>query len=332
MSDKVYDCIIVGGGPAGLGAAIYAARDRMSTVILEKFYPGGQIATTDRIENYPGYEKISGPDLIEKMLNQATNFGAEMKMSSEVKKMERLDDGNIKVSCGKEEYVGRSVILSPGSSYRKLGVPGEEEFRNAGAGVSYCGTCDAAFFKGRKVIAVGGGNTAVEDTLHLAKYASEVVMVHRRDEFRATPILVEELYSKVNGPDANITLRLDSVVTNIGGEGKVQNATIKNVKTGEEADETCDGVFIFIGMVPNTHFLDGFVGLTDTGFIKCESAFLRTAVPGVFVAGDCRADAAMQLVTAVGDGVNCAMMLKNYFRDPSWWDVPAADTLEPGKW
>ena len=332
MSEIVYDCIIVGGGPAGLGAAIYTARDRSSTLVLEKFYPGGQIATTDRIENYPGYEKISGPDLIEKMVNQAKGFGAEIKMSSGVTKLEKLEDGNIKIYCGKAEYVGRSVILAPGSSYRKLGVPGEEEFRNAGAGVSYCGTCDAPFFRDRKVIAVGGGNTAIEDTIHLAKYASEVVMVHRRQEFRATKVLVEELMNKVNAPDANITLRLDSVVSKINGEGKAESATIKNVKTGEEADESCDGVFIFIGMVPNTEFLEGFVELTDSGFIKCDPAFLRTGVPGVFVAGDCRVDAAMQLVTAVGDGVNCAMMLKNYLRDPKWWDEPAADALIPGKW
>jgi thioredoxin reductase (NADPH) len=332
MTDSFYDCIIVGGGPAGLGAAIYTARDRMNTLVLEKFYPGGQIATTDRIENYPGYEKISGPDLIEKMVNQAKNFGTDIKMSSQATKLERLDDGNIKVQCGKAEYIGRSVILAPGSSYRKLGVEGEEEFRNAGAGVSYCGTCDAPFFKDKKVIAVGGGNTAVEDTIHLAKYASEVVMVHRRQEFRATKVLVEELMSKVNAADSNITLRLDSVVTKISGQDRAQSATIKNVKTEEETEENCDGVFIFIGMVPNTDFLNGFVDLTDSGFIKCDPAFLRTAVPGVFVAGDCRVDAAMQLVTAVGDGVNCAMMLKNYLRDPAWWNEPAADALTPGQW
>lgn len=320
MSDKIYDCIIIGAGPAGLAAALYTSRDRMSTLMLEKFYPGGQIATTDRIENYPGYESISGPDLIEKMIAQVNGFGAEIKMSSEVKSIERLDDGTLKVNCGKTDYFGKTIILSPGSSYRKLGVPGEDEFRSAGTGVSYCGTCDAAFFKDRKVISVGGGNTAVEDALHLAKYASEVVIVHRRQEFRATPILVEELMGKVNAPDSNIRLVLDSVVTGIKGEGKVQLATIKNVKTGDQYDEPCDGVFIFIGMTPNTAFLKGFVDLTDEGFIKCDSAFLRTKVPGIFVAGDCRQGATMQLITAVGDGVNCAMALKHYLRDKNWWN------------
>ena len=332
MSDKIYDCIIVGAGPAGLAAALYTSRDRMSTLMLEKFYPGGQIATTDRIENYPGYESISGPDLTEKMIAQVNSFGAEIKMSSEVKSIEQLDDGTLKVDCGKQQYLGKTIILSPGSSHRKLGAPGEEEFRSSGTGVSYCGTCDAAFYKDRKVVSVGGGNTAIEDALHLAKYASEVVVVHRRQEFRATPILVEELMAKVNAPDSNMRLVLDSVVTNIKGEGKVQFATIKNIKTEEEFDEPTDGVFIFIGMTPNTDFLKGFVDLNDEGFIKCEPAFLRTKVPGVFVAGDCRSGANMQLITAVGDGVNCAMMIKHYLRDKNWWNEKAADTLMPGEW
>ncbi len=332
MSHEVYDCIIVGAGPAGLGAGLYAARDRYKTVLLEKFYPGGQINTTDRIENYPGYAKIGGPELIEKMLGQVTEFGGEVKTSAEVTKMERKDDGNILVHCDDDVYEGKVVILTPGSAYRHLGVPGEEEFRNAGAGVSYCGTCDAAFFRDKKVVSVGGGNTAVEDTLHLAKFASEVVMVHRRDEFRATQVLVEELMNEVNKEGGNIRLALSSTVTAIEGEGKVERAILKDVKTGEEHAEDCDGVFIFVGMVPNTEFLKGFVELTDAGFIKCECAYLRTSVPGVFVAGDCRVGAAMQLVTAVGDGVNAAMWMKQYLRDRSWWQMPVSDMLSPKGW
>lgn len=332
MAGEIYDCIIVGGGPAGLGAALYAARDRYRTLILEKFFPGGQINTTDRIENYPGYEKIGGPELIEKMLGQATGFGAELKTSAEATKLSRLEDGTIRVECDDEVYIGRVVILCPGSSYRHLGVPGEEEFRNAGAGVSYCGTCDAAFFKDRRVVAVGGGNTAVEDTLHLTKFASEVTMVHRRQEFRATRVLVEELMAKVNEPGSNLKLRLDTTVSAIEGEGKVERARVKNVKSGQEDTIDCDGVFIFIGMVPNTDFLKGFVELTEQGFIKCECAYLRTRVPGVFVAGDCRVGAAMQLVTAVADGVNAAMWMKQYLRDPEWWKLPLSDTTHPKEW
>lgn len=330
MGKEIYDCIIVGCGPAGLGAALYTARDRFKTLVLEKFYPGGQIINTDRIENYPGFEKISGTDLVEALLSQVRQFGAEIKTSSEVTSIKRLNDGSLQVDCDEDSYVGRVVILAPGSSYRKLGVPGEEEFRSAGAGVSYCGTCDAPFFKDKKVVAVGGGNVAVEDTLHIAKFASEVTLVHRRDEFRATQVLVEELMDKVNEAGSSLKLKLDAVVTAIEGGGKVESARLKNVKTGVEENVACDGVFIFIGMVPNTDFLKGFVELTDKGFIKCDASYLRTAVPGVFVAGDCRIGAAMQLATAVGDGVLAAVMMKQYFRDLAWWGEQVSDALLPG--
>jgi len=329
---EIYDCIIVGAGPAGLGAALYSARDRFKTLILEKFYPGGQINNTDRIENYPGFEQISGPDLIEKMLNQSKTFNAQLKPSSEVTGIKQLEDKTIEVSCGKEKYITKVVILSPGSSYRKLGVPGEEEFRNAGAGVSYCGTCDAPFFKGKTVISVGGGNTAIEETLHLAKFVDKVTLIHRRDEFRATKVLTEELLEKVNEANSNIEIIYDSVVTTIEGEGKVQSAKVKNVKTNNEQDLACDGAFIFIGMVPNTEFLKGIVELSDNGFIKCDCAYLRTAIPGVFAAGDCRVGAAMQLATAVGDGVLAAIMMKQYFRDANWWNEAVSDVLQPGGW
>jgi thioredoxin reductase (NADPH) len=331
MSEN-YDCIIVGGGPAGLGAALYTARDRMKTLILEKFMPGGQIINTDRIENYPGIERIDGAGLIMQMQKQVENFGAEIKIGSEVTSLEKLEDGNIAVFCDKDKYIARAVILTPGSDYRKLGVPGEEEFRNAGAGVSYCGTCDAPFFKGKQVVAVGGGNTAVEETLHLTKFAEKVTIIHRRDEFRAARILTEELLAKANEPDSNLIIKYDTVATAIEGQDKVQSVKLKNVKNNAEEDSPCDGVFIFIGMVPNTGFLKDFVELTEHGFIKCDCAYLRTSVPGVFVAGDCRIGAAMQLATAVGDGVVAAMMLKQYFRDPNWWNEPVSDMLGPGGW
>jgi thioredoxin reductase (NADPH) len=331
MSQR-YDCIIVGGGPAGLGAALYASRDRFKTLVLEKFYPGGQINNTDRIENYPGYKDIGGTDLIMKLIDQINAFEPDMKMNTEVTGLTRLDNGDIEVRCDDETYIGRCVILAPGSSYRHLGVPGEEEFRNAGAGVSYCGTCDAPFFKDKTVVTIGGGNTAVEDTLHLAKYASKVVMVHRRQEFRATRVLTEELMNYVNKPESNLSLILDSTIAEIKGDGKVQTAVVKNLKNQETRNVACDGVFIFIGMIPNTDFLKGSVDLTEHGFIKCDPAYLRTAIPGVFVAGDCRIGAAMQLVTAIADGVNAVMWMKQYFRDPGWWNQPLTDELAPGGW
>ncbi len=329
MAEMVYDCVIIGGGPAGLGAALYTARDRLKTLILEKLMPGGQINNTNRIENYPGYEQIDGPGLIERMQKQVESFGAEIKSLSEVTKLEKRQDGHIAIHCGDAVYVARAVILAPGSNYRKLGVPGEDEFRDAGAGVSYCGTCDAPFFRDREVVSVGGGNTALEEALHLTKYASKVTVIHRRDEFRADKILAEELVAKANEPNSNLVIKYDTVATAIEGDGKVQSAKLKNVKTNAEEDCPCDGVFIFVGMEPNTDFLKGFVELTDQGFIKCDCAYLRTSVPGVFVAGDCRIGAAMQLVTAVADGVNAALMLKQHFRDPAWWSTPVSDVLQP---
>jgi thioredoxin reductase (NADPH) len=331
MSER-YDCIIIGAGPAGLSAALYAARDRLKTLVLEKLVPGGQISTTDRIENYPGIERIDGPGLIERMQKQATNFGAEIKTSNEVTALKKLQDSNIEVSCDKDKFIARAAVLAPGSDYRKLGVPGEEEFRNAGAGVSYCGTCDAPFFKGKHVVAVGGGNTALEETLHLTKFVEKITLIHRRDEFRATKVLQEEIQAKANEPNSNLIIKYNTVATAIEGEGKVQSIKLKNVKTSEEESYPCDGVFIFVGMVPNTNFLKGFVDLTANGFIKCDCAYLRTKVPGVFASGDCRVGAAMQLATAVGDGVVAAMMLKQYFRDPNWWNETVSDILQPGGW
>jgi len=331
MSER-YDCIIIGAGPAGLAAALYASRDRLKTLVLEKFLPGGQISTTDRIENYPGIERIDGPGLIQQMQNQTLNFGTEVKTSAEVTGLKKLEDGDIEVSCDKDKYIAGAVILAPGSSYRKLGVPGEEEFRNAGAGVSYCGTCDAPFFKGKQVVAIGGGNTALEETLHLTKFARKVTLIHRRDEFRATKVLIEELLEKANQPNSNLAIKYSTTAIAIEGKDKVQAIRLKNVKTGQEDRYPCDGVFIFVGMEPNTSFLKGFVDLTSNGFIKCDCAYLRTKVPGVFAAGDCRVGAAMQLATAVGDGVVAAMMLKQYFRDQNWWNQAVSDALQPGGW
>jgi len=331
MSD-VYDCIIVGAGPAGLAAALYSSRDRFKTLVLEKFMPGGQINNTDRIENYPGIEQIDGAGLIERMQRQAVSFSAGIKNGREVTSLERQKDGNIAVLCDKDRYVARAVILALGSDYRRLGVPGEVEFRSAGAGVSYCGTCDAPFFKGKQVVAVGGGNTALEEALHLTKFAAKVTLIHRRDQFRATRILQEQVFAGAKEPDSNLILKMSTVVMSIEGEGKVQSVRLRDLKTGSEQQYPCDGVFIFAGMVPNTGFLKGFVELTDNGFIKCDCAYLRTSVPGVFAAGDCRIGAAMQLATAVGDGVVSAMMMKQYFRDPDWWNEPVSDVLQPGGW
>ena len=211
-------------------------------------------------------------------------------------------------------------------------MPGEEEFRNAGAGVSYCGTCDAPFFRGKEVVSVGGGNTAIEETLHLAKYAKKVTLIHRRDEFRADKVLAEELRAEAAKPNSSLIIKCETIITAIKGEGRVQSVRLKNVKTGQEEDYPCDGVFVFVGMVPNTGFLKGIVQLTEHGFIRVDCAYLRTSMPGVFAAGDCRIGAAMQLTTAIADGVNAAITMKQYFRDPQWWHKPVTDEIQPSGW
>ncbi|MCX5646959.1 MAG: FAD-dependent oxidoreductase [Phycisphaerae bacterium] len=332
MPDTLYDVMIVGAGPAGLAAALYTARARFRTLVLERMIPGGQIYTTDRIENYPGIVRIDGPSLIDQMQKQVESFGAELKTAAEVSRIEKLADGNLAVHCDSDRFTARAVILAMGSHYRKLGVPGEDEFRNAGAGVSYCGTCDAPFFRDKEVVSIGGGNTAVEETLHLLKYVKKATLLHRRDQFRADKVLVEELLAKANEPDSHLVIKYDSVATAIEGHGRVQSVRLKNVKTGRQEDYPCDGAFIFVGMTPNTGFLKGTIQLTEEGFIVCDCAYLRTLIPGVFAAGDCRIGAAMQLATAIGDGVNAGMMTKQYFRDPKWWNKPVSDAYQPSGW
>ena len=317
MAMKEMDVVIVGAGPAGLAAALYGARDRYQTVALDKLAPGGQINLTDRIENYPGIARVGGPELVDQLSAQAQSFGAEIAAGVEVTGLEPQNDGRVLVSTDGEAYLARVVILAPGSDYRRLDVPGESKYRDAGAGVSYCGTCDAPFFRDKEVVAVGGGNVAVEDTIHLAKFCKKVTLVHRRDEFRATRVLVEELLAEAK--KGVIEIRYDTVCTAIKGGERVESATLENVKTKQQEELACDGVFIFVGMVPNTGFLRGSVELEDNGFVRCDDRYLRTNVPGVFVAGDCRAHAAMQLATAIADGVQAAIFLKEYLRDPDWW-------------
>jgi thioredoxin reductase (NADPH) len=324
---ETYDVVIVGGGPAGLAAGLYAARDRYRTLILEKNgLPGGQIMLTERIENYPGYEKVTGPGLIEHMARQVKAFGAEIVAGQETTSLARRADGLIEIetNAGENRYVARAVILSPGSDYRRLGAPGEDQMRQAGK-VSYCATCDGAFFRDKHVLAVGGGNTAVEDTIYLARrFVGKVTMIHRRREFRAQQVLVEELrdLGKEKAIDIRLPYVLERIVPDASGE-QIDRVEIRNAETGAAESLHVDGVFVFVGMVPNTKFLQGKVAINEAGYIACEPTTLKTTMPGVFVAGDCRAGAAMQLATACGDGVVAAMMLKDYFRDPSTWKTSA---------
>ncbi len=323
--NPVHDVAIVGGGPAGLAAALYTARDRYSTVILEKNgLPGGQIMLTESIENYPGYKHVGGMELVEKMKEQVVAFGAEIRPNKAVDSITRRDDAILELSInrGEETLLARAVILSPGSDYRQLGVPGEDQLRQA-TRVSYCATCDGAFYRDKHVLVVGGGNTAVEDTLYLAtRFTEKITMIHRRREFRAQQVLVDELYEKAakHNIDVKLPYVLDEIVPTAAGDA-VDHAVIRNVETDQTEKLTVDGVFLFVGMIPNTEFLRGTVNMNEHGYIACDPTTLKTSLPGVFVAGDCRQQAAMQLATATADGVVAAMMLKDYYRSPDQWDT-----------
>jgi thioredoxin reductase (NADPH) len=320
---EVFDVAIIGAGPAGLAAGLYTSRDRYSTLMLEKNgLPGGQIMLTEKIENYPGWERVGGPALIDHMAAQVRKFGTTIRTGQEVTGLKRRDDGLlvIDVNAGERSHLARVIILCPGSDYRQLGVPGETEMRKVGK-VSYCATCDGAFYRDKNVLAIGGGNTAVEDTIYLAtRFTRRVTLIHRRKEFRAQKVLLEELYDKA--PLHNIEIKVPYSVERIvpnADQTELDHVEVRNRETGAIEHLRVDGVFIFVGMAPNTAFLKGFVGVNENGYIECETTYLRTAVPGVFVAGDCRVAAAMQLATACGDGVMVATMLKEYLRDPNWW-------------
>ncbi len=320
---EIFDVIIAGAGPAGLAAGLYAARDRFKTLILEKNgLPGGQIMLTENIENYPGWEKISGPDLIEHQKNQVLHFGGKIEVSRAVDGLSRGDDGwiEVRVNSGEKTYHTRAVILASGSDYRQLGAPGEAEMRQAGK-VSYCATCDGAFYRDKHVLAVGGGNTAVEDTVYLAtRFTKKVTLIHRRREFRAQRVLVEEL--EAAAAEHNIDIKLPYVLDEIApnaDKSDIDHVTIRNVETDRTEQLKVDGVFIFAGMVPNTGWLKDIVPLDDNGYIVADPVTMKTAIAGVFVAGDCRKSAALQLATACSDGVIAAMQLKEYFRDPQSW-------------
>jgi len=326
-SFEQYDVIIVGAGPAGLAAALYAARDRYSTLMLEKNgLPGGQIMLTEQIENYPGWEQVTGPGLVDHMRKQVESFGAEIAVNKAVTAMKRRDDGliELEVNRGEATYAARAVILSPGSDYRKLGIPGEDQMRQAGK-VSYCATCDGAFYRDKHVLAIGGGNTAVEDTIYLAnRFVRKATLIHRRKEFRAQKVLVEKLHATAAQKDIEIKLPYvaEEIVPNSDGS-EIAHVRIRNVETGRTEEAKVDGVFVFVGMIPNTDWLRDVVGMNEAGYIACDPATLKTSVPGVFVAGDCRQQAAMQLATACGDGVLAAMELKQYFEAADSWQLPA---------
>ena len=300
--------MIIGGGGAGLTAALYTSRANLSTILFEKLVLGGQIASTDLVENYPGFvEGVLGAEIAQKMEAQAVRYGTRV-ISEEVKSLVRKD-GVFEAVTDASVYISRAVILAMGASYRTLGVVNEREL--TGKGVSYCATCDGAFFKGKKVIVVGGGDSALQEGLFLTRFAEKVTVVHRRDALRASPILQER--AKKN---PKIAFIWDTVIDKIEGNGKVSAVCLKNVKTRELLDFPVEGVFIFIGHDPNSRLAKDFVALDEQGYIVTGAA-LAASVTGVFAAGEVRQGAVRQLVAACGEGCSAALSAQAYLEDHS---------------
>jgi thioredoxin reductase (NADPH) len=301
---KQYDIAIVGGGGAGLTAALYAARARRATAVFERLGPGGQIATTGTVENFPGFpEGVNGLDLAQLMEQQARKFGAEIVYEG-VLGLERQPAGGFLLETDSGQYQARAVIVTAGAEYNRLGVPGEAEF--TGRGVGYCATCDGAFFKGEDVIVVGGGDAALDEGEFLTRYARSVNVVHRRDTLRATALLRERAF-------ANPRMRFtwDSVVERIEGSDHVERAVIRNLKTGAVTTVPTGGVFIFAGQTPSSGLLSGLVELDQSGHAIVDLE-MKTNVPGLFVAGDVRTQAARQLISACGDGATAAIAAEKW--------------------
>jgi len=299
-----YDVIILGGGPAGLTAAIYLSRARLSTLLLTEGTPGGQMTLTHEIANYPGIEKINGYMLGSVMKKQATAFGAVVKGNTEISSF--CLEGEVKsVTAGDgQTYTAGAVILATGGRSRTLGVPGEDSFK--GRGISYCATCDGDFFTGKEIVVVGGGNSALEEAVSLTKYATKVTVVHQFDHFQAFQYAVDE--AKAN---PKLSFVMSSTIASFYGEEKLEGVKIRNLVTGEDRDFKTAGVFIFIGYVPNTEWLRGYVNMNDRGEI-ITGADMSTNVEGVFSAGDANAKRYRQVTTAVADGTVAALAAADY--------------------
>jgi thioredoxin reductase (NADPH) len=317
----VENVIIVGSGPAGYTAALYTARANLRPLVIEGFFWGGLLQQTTEVENYPGFPGggIMGPELMQKMRDQAEDFGARF-VTDQATKLELSDEpgGIHKVWVGDEEYQARTLVLAMGAEHKKLGVPGEEEL--GGAGVSYCATCDAAFFKGHDTVIVGGGDSAMEEAIFLAKFASKVYVVHRRNEFRASKIMLERARSM-----DNVEFLTPYVVETFDeGEGPFARvARLRNVETGEQRELPIGGAFIAIGHEPQSEIVAGQVPTDDGGYLLTEGKSTRTGVPGVFAAGDLVDHTYRQAVTAAGSGCQAALDAEWYLRDTPQVETPA---------
>jgi len=299
-----YDLTIVGAGPAGLTAGIYAARAKLDVVLFEKMLPGGQVATTDLVENYPGFpEGISGSDLMVRIAKQAEKSGLNVQSKS-VEKVSRLDKLCLVKTDDGEVHPSKAVIVATGTEPRSLGVPGEAEFK--GRGVSYCATCDGPLYRDKKVAVVGGGDSAVEEALFLTRFAEKVYLIHRRDRLRATRVLQNRAFE-----NKKVEFVWNSVVTEIRGEKALKSVITKDVKTGQISELEVDGVFVYIGTLPNSNIFEEDIQRDEQGFIITDQN-MASSIEGIFVAGDVRSKLLYQIATAVGDGATAAFAAEKF--------------------
>jgi thioredoxin reductase (NADPH) len=302
---EFYDLIVIGGGPAGLSAALYAAREGIETLIIERSGVGGQAGTTERIDNYPGFAQgIGGAELADAMREHAERFEVEILPAQTVTSIEAQGDYKMISTESGDSYCGRSLLLTPGATYRRLNVPGEEDL--IGAGIHFCATCDGPFYKGQELLVGGGGNSGVEEGLFLTKFATKVTILEVGERLRASQILQEKAASH-----PQIEVRLNTTVVEFKGDGKLSSVVIKDTATGETAEITPGAVFVFIGLLPNTAFVKDSVDLDQWGAIS-TSPTMETSLEGVFAAGDARSGSTKQVASAVGEGATAALMIRQY--------------------
>lgn len=301
-----YDLVIIGGGPAGLTAGLYGGRARLKTLLLEKLIHGGQMMTTDFVENYPGFpEGISGAELSDRMRRQAERFGLEIQTGEVLELKAGLPEHTLVLAD--RQLTAGTVIVAVGASYKRLGVPGEEQF--TGKGVSFCATCDGALYREQEIAMVGGGDTALSETIFLTRFAHKIHLIHRRDSFRAAKYLQEQIF-KLD----KVQIHWDTVVEAVKGAQFVEALELKNVRTGQQSTLPVAGVFVTIGMTPNTGWLQDRLALDEWGFIFTDMV-MATNIPGIFAAGDVRAKLERQITTAVGDGTVAALAAERYLEE-----------------